>query len=610
MNIGRVNSEKVNIPVITRKESSSEDVSIQKDQVIIGSAEPKEITFLNYLDGSNNLESYIMQNLKDMEQVGSTKNMNIVAQLSRFQVPPLTKFFFGEALKQVITNESFGQLLVEETKDPHGVAEFQEMFKNPRMAGYISENILSSSPPLMQGITEMVTGLTTQVLGDEDMVDLFTTLAYQLAQEMLKSDKEEKGSVTMSLGNSEQNEVNRLSIHMMNAIKKFISEKMNDDKILYVDAPYTGGSLLKAKDKDFVPDNEPEWLGARRYFVTKGDDPSRINSKVVEDLEFVNMGKPKTLTDFLVWGIKNFPAKKYVVLCSDHGAGFVGGFEDREEMMTLPQINEALAEAEKQTGVKPDVLIFDCCLMAQAEVGYELKDRAKIMVASEETVGGMGMPYVNMLNNMDKLAEEGMATPENIAKGLIAECDKTSDKSTITFSAIDLTKMDEMRVSIDNLAEALMKTGTDKKTIKFILKNTTSYSQSSPSAPYRDFRDLGHLADNILTSSDITDLKLKEAAREVKKALSEAVVAEEHIKDDEDYVSSQGMTIYGPGSSKYMNEKLYNKYKDTAMSKDGQWDEFIESLTDITQKILKEKEEAKDGEKSRRPTIIELPQRH
>lgn len=311
-----------------------------------------------------------------------------------------------------------------------------------------------------------------------------------------------------------------------------------------------------------------------------------------------------------MWGIKNFPAKKYVVLCSDHGAGFVGGFEDREEMMTLPQINEALAEAEKQTGVKPDVLIFDCCLMAQAEVGYELKDRAKIMVASEETVGGMGMPYVNMLNNMDKLAEEGMATPENIAKGLIAECDKTSDKSTITFSAIDLTKMDEMRVSIDNLAEALMKTGTDKKTIKFILKNTTSYSQSSPSAPYRDFRDLGHLADNILTSSDITDLKLKEAAREVKKALSEAVVAEEHIKDDEDYVSSQGMTIYGPGSSKYMNEKLYNKYKDTAMSKDGQWDEFIESLTDITQKILKEKEEAKDGEKSRRPTIIELPQRH
>ena len=608
MNIGGIN-DKINVPVTVKKNTAgSEEISTSKDQVTLGSSKPeKELTFLTYLDGSNNLEPMIMQNLKDMEKVGSTENMNIVAQLSRFQVPPLTKYFFGEALKQVINNEAFGKLLTEETGDAEGVAQFQEMFKEGGMGSYMAESILSSSPPLMQGMTELITGLTTQVLGDKDVVSMVTTVAFELAQNMLKPEKEEKGSVTMTIGKSEQNEVNRLSSHMMNAIKKFINEKMDSDQMLFVDKPYAGGSLLKAKDKNFVPNNEPEWIGSRRYFVTKSDDETKINSKVVEDMGFVNMGEPATLTDFLVWGIKNYPAKKYVILMSDHGAGFVGGFEDREKLMTLPEIGQALAEAEKQTGVKPEVVIFDACLMAQPEVAYELKDRAKAMIASEETVGGIGMPYVPMLNTMNTLAEEGKATAENISKGIIGECDKTSEKSTTTFSAIDLTKMDSVRASIDNLAEALINTDTDRQTIKDILHDTTSYSQRSSSAPYRDYRDLGHLADNILKSKDIADPKLKEAAKDIKKVISEAVIAEEHIKGDEDYASSQGMSIYAPKSDKYMSEKLYNKYKDTAMSKDGKWDEFIEKLTDITQKIMKEKEE---GDKSRKPTFIELPDRH
>ncbi len=608
MNISGIN-DKINVPVQIKKQAGgSEEVSNTKDQVILGSSKPeKEITFLTYLDGSNNLESMIMQNLKDMEKVGSTDNVNVVAQLSRFQVPSLTKYFFGEALKQVINNEAFGKLLTEETGDAEGVAQFQEMFREGAMAGHIAESILSSSPPLMQGMTELITGLTTQVLEDKDMVNMVTTVAYELAQTMLKPDEKEKGSVTMAAGNSQQNEVNRLSKHMMNAIKKFIYEKMDSEQVLFVDKPYTGGSLLKAKSKDFVPNNEPEWIGARRYFVTKGDDETKINSKVVEDMGFVNMGEPATLTDFLVWGMKNYPAKKYVILMSDHGAGFLGGFEDREKMMTLPEIGQALAEAEKQTGVKPEVVIFDCCLMAQPEVAYELKDRAHTMIASEETVGGIGMPYVPMLNSMNKLAEEGNATAENISKGIIEECDKTSAKSTTTFSAIDLSKMDSVKASIDNLAEALMNTDTDRKIIKDVLHDTTSYSQRSSSAPYRDYRDLGHLADNILKSKDITDPKLKEAAQDIKKVISEAVIAEEHIKDDEDYASSQGLAIYAPKNNKYMNEKLYNKYKDTAMSKDGKWDEFIEKLTDITQKIMKEKEETG---KSRKPSFIELPDRH
>lgn len=604
-----------------KKTKQEEGVDIPKDQVSIGGdkggeelilmppaeknivpGKEKEITFLTYLDGSNNLENMIMQNLKDMERIGSNDNMNIVAQLSRFQVPPLTKNFFGEALKQVVGNEKFGEVLSQATGNPEGVKEFQESFKNPQFASYMAESVLSSTPPLMQGMTEMVENMAGQVLGDKDMGQMFASVAFQLAQQMVdvKGDKVENAA--MSMTKSQGKEIDRLSKYMLNGLSKFINENMKEGKVLYVDSPYTGGKVMKSADKAFVPDNEPGWIGARRYHVTKGDDESVINSKVLEDMEFVNMGEPKTLTDFIVWGMKNFPAKKYVILASDHGAGILGGFEDRGKMMTLPQVNEGLLEAEKQTGIKPEVLIFDACLMAQTEVAYELKDRAKVMVASEETVGGMGMPYVPMLKGMNELAEKGAASGENIARMMIDECAKTSEKSTTTFSAIDLSKMDKVKENLDKLALELV--SLPEENVKFLIHNTTAYSQSSPARPYRDFRDLGHLVDNIVKFKDMTNESTIKAAQEVKKALSEAVIAEEHIQKQENYEKSQGLTIYAPKNDAYMSDGIYKEYKDTAMSKDGLWDDFVDSLTKFKPK------EKGEGDKVGKPEFRPLPQRH
>ena len=609
MNIGRINkqNELQNLKKTSQKKSKkAEGADAPKDQISIkGKPEEKEITFLTYLDGSNNLEDLIMQNLKDMERVGSTDNVNVVAQLSRFQVPALTKNFFGETLKQVVNNEKFGEVLNDVTGNPDGVKEFQEMFKNPRFSGYMADSVLSGSPPLMQGMTQMVEGLAGNMLADENMGEMFTTVAFQLAQSMIENKKDEVAGATLMAGKSKTTAMDMLSKHMLNGIAKFVNENMKEGKVLYVDRPYTGGSVMKSADKAFVPDNEPGWIGARRYYVTKGEDESVINSKVVKDMEFVNMGEPATLKDFVVWGMKNFPAKKYVLLASDHGAGILGGFEDRHQMMSLPQIGEALAEAEKETGKKPDVLIFDACLMAQAEVGYEMKDRADVMVASEEVVGGIGMPYVPMMKGMNKLAEEGKVTADNIAKMMIDECAETSEESTTTFSAIRLGQMENMKKSLDGLADAFVKTKVPKEDIKFLLHNTTSFSQGSSSAPYRDFKDVGHFADNILKFKYLTNGIVIKAAEEVKKALADAVIAEEHIQGDEDYSQVQGLSVYAPKSDKYVSKGVYKDYKETAMSKDGTWDEFIEDLTGVKGKF----EEKEGEEKVGKPEFRELPQR-
>ena len=397
MKINNFESGKITQNKKNKNNKKKEEInSSLKDKVTLGTGRPeKEVTYLYYMDGSNNLESYTLQNLLDMEKAGSTENMHIAVQLSRYQVPPLTKYFFGESIKKVVKDEKFAKQLAKELGDPEGVKEFQDMFNDPWEAAQMGEKILNKSLPLMQGVTQLISEYAGDMAEDEDMSEIMASGAKELAKEALKDDEEEFSGVAM--GMSGANKMNSLAKHMKNAIKLFINDSMSGGKKLYLSSPPTGRVL---KSADMVEGEgaenvkEPDWIGCRRYYVTDDINPDKIDSELIADVGLPNMGKPETLTDFIVWGMKNFPAKKYIIDIGDHGAGFLGACEDRDEFMSLPDLNKAFSDAEKQTGVKPDVIVFDACLMAQAEVAYELKDRADVMIASEETVGGAGLPYV------------------------------------------------------------------------------------------------------------------------------------------------------------------------------------------------------------------------
>ncbi|HMF57633.1 MAG TPA: clostripain-related cysteine peptidase [Pyrinomonadaceae bacterium] len=57
----------------------------------------------------------------------------------------------------------------------------------------------------------------------------------------------------------------------------------------------------------------------RRYYVRKGGVSS---NDVVQTLGETNMGDPKVLEDFINWGLKNYPAKRYIVVLWNHGEGW------------------------------------------------------------------------------------------------------------------------------------------------------------------------------------------------------------------------------------------------------------------------------------------------
>lgn len=91
MTIGRVDQTTLNYtprPVMQSEVKTETKQAEVKDQVSIGTkdeqqAVPKKWTIMHYSAADNNLTSYLVTDVNEMEKVGSTPNMNIVVQLDR-----------------------------------------------------------------------------------------------------------------------------------------------------------------------------------------------------------------------------------------------------------------------------------------------------------------------------------------------------------------------------------------------------------------------------------------------------------------------------------------------------------------------------------------------
>jgi hypothetical protein len=280
-----------------------------------------------------------------------------------------------------------------------------------------------------------------------------------------------------------------------------------------------------------------------------------------------DMADPKVLADFIKWGMKNYPAQHYALIISDHGNGWKGAAEDDSHgtWMKMPTIEEGLKIAEEGTKEKIDVVGFDACLMANTEVAYQLKDRADYMIASEQTEGADGWPYVKIFSGkairalQTALRKRIDLDPKDFAIKVVTEAQ--THPATNTMSAADLATMPDLTKATDVLADGIMATKTAKDVLKAIARKTQSFY---------GYKDLGDFCDRIVKSADIKDQALKSAAKGVLDALAKTVIAEEHSSN---YAGAHGLTIeiptYGGTSS---------DYGELAFAKDSKWKKAMDHM--------------------------------
>jgi alpha-tubulin suppressor-like RCC1 family protein len=242
-----------------------------------------------------------------------------------------------------------------------------------------------------------------------------------------------------------------------------IGSDLNRNVVVMLDG-YNGVSL---------PGN---WSDARRGRVLVNDVP---DTNWGESLGEVNMGDPQTLTDFIVWGVEEYPAENVALILWDHGDGWrvqpdaegagvaaqgklapqwIADDITSGDRLTLKELESALEDAVANwthDNDYVDIIGMDACLMGMLEVAAAVESYASYMVTSEDEIQPEGWPYTAI---MEWLEENPTVNAKSFAIQMVNEFGNyyaISGKNA-TLSAIDLLQAGDVEDAIDELAQSLM----------------------------------------------------------------------------------------------------------------------------------------------------------
>jgi hypothetical protein len=364
-----------------------------------------------------------------------------------------------------------------------------------------------------------------------------------------------------------------------------------------------------------------DWTNARRYYVTQDNDLNRINSQVVQELGEVDMSKGETLADFVQWAAANYPANKYVLILSDHGMGWPGGWSDPDpggdvtnnapiasrlgDNLYLNELDDALGQARSRAGIdKFEIVGMDACLMSQLEVMAAVQPHANYAVASEEVEPSIGWAYAAFLGALvqnpdmngadlsrlivqsyvqdDQRIQDPAARAEFMrggspmggffeSSGVSAEQLSAQLSVDTTLSAIDLNAVPQLMDRFNTFAYQLQ--NEDQQLIAQARTYTQSYTSLFGREVPPSYIDLGHFV--LLMKANTRDDRTVQAADGVIAALQSAVLTEKHGANRK---GSTGLAIYFPNSTLY-SSPLAGPQSYTYIARrfagESLWDDFM-----------------------------------
>jgi len=288
-------------------------------------------------------------------------------------------------------------------------------------------------------------------------------------------------------------------------IEKYINFSLNEAELVGSTDQVHIVAQLDRFEGGFAGDGD--WTTAKRFYVTKDADLNAVASEELMDLGEVNMSDPDTLADFITWAVETHPADKYVLILSDHGGGYTGGWLDQSasgDSLTLLELESALAQVQAETGLEQFELIgFEACLMSSLEVYAAIASYARYSVASEEVARAeTALPYAGFL--ADLVSDPGMSgatLAESIVRHNIdgdaamlgaAEEKIQNYNAESTLAAVDLAMIPHLLTALDKLAIAASE--TDQGNVALARYYSQSYFSIFGRGVPPSFLDLGHLA--------------------------------------------------------------------------------------------------------------------
>jgi len=346
--------------------------------------------------------------------------------------------------------------------------------------------------------------------------------------------------------------------------------------------------------------------GSKRMLVGKAGILGGGETVYSQDPD-ADMGDYRRVIDFVKWSKRTFPSKKYMLILWNHGLGWIDpvmqqhpagtgtrGILFDDETKNYVRTRE-LGEILRQGGYV-DVFAMNACLMQMAEVGYEVKDNAGLIVASEETMLAYGFDYEKLLNFMnantaatnDQISDFFVNWEKDFfANGahLIGPVNMPLGSIGATISTLRPQALNELPAYLDAFAGAAMR-NDEEDAVKAAVANVIRFTSLDPKndkkkliAAYADLYDfariVGENAKNPETRAAAQNLMGFIKNRLVIRSLGLNGDAENGY----DYTKVGGVAINMTMKIKNPPAQLAaifeTKYSDLSLSQASQWDEFV-----------------------------------
>ena len=289
--------------------------------------------------------------------------------------------------------------------------------------------------------------------------------------------------------------------------------------------------------------------------------------RIIESDGTKSMVDPSTLSGFIKWCAKNYPANRMDLIFWDHGGGSLSGYgydekNPRSGSMSLTGIDKALSDA----GVTFDFIGFDTCLMGTLETALVCADYADYLIGSEETEPGIGWYYTNWLSSLAKnTSQDTLETGKNIVDGFVDMCARQCRGQLATLALIDLAELEKTvpdKLSAFSSSTGEMIRGSNYKRISNARAGAREFAVSNRI----DQVDLVNFADNIGTkaASDLRDVLLS---------------AIKYNRTSTNMTNAYGLSIYFPYRSTMKVDSASRIYKEIGL--DSAYSDCIKSFAGL-----------------------------
>lgn len=363
----------------------------------------------------------------------------------------------------------------------------------------------------------------------------------------------------------------------------------------------------KGLDNDTTADGD--WDGVRRYYVTRDTDSEHLLSPMLSDLGAVDMGDWKEAAAFLKWARNAYPAKKYLFVIWDHGWGWIDptvpSWKDNSSSKSISHdfvtkhyiATTDLGKIFKEAG-KVDLYTSMACFMQMAEVAYELKDGADVIVGSEEVIQLASLNWEGFLAQLVKNPGAGAETAGTYLVDTFHEMYSRPEfqqqleqtKYGTQLSAIRAAKLPEFAKKAKTWSELAIAAG-DKpalakakaEVLRFEIGDETTDPDKRISF-YGDLYNFVELAGRYANPALPGAKQLAAAGEDLKSFIASGLTIKNvwlgKDRTGKEYSNTHGISINIPGKPGELIS-YYPSYSKLAFEKAAGWDKFSKYLGTI-----------------------------